>query len=165
MNKCVGYGVVIASLMTLSTAQVYAKEKNVGPNWRAAPVYTTASLAAGFQPDPWIYDIQAGGSQEVSGLGSDCVGYINYSAPDIDLNYQAGSILPLHIYVRSSSDTTLIVYGPDGRWYCNDDSSGLNPMVTFNNPASGNYNIWVGVFGSDELRPARVLISELTPSD
>ena len=43
------------------------------------------------------------------------------------LNYRAGSY-PLIISVASRSDTTLVVNGPDGSWYCDDDGGnyGLN---------------------------------------
>ena len=43
-------------------------------------------------------------------------------APDYRLNYQAGGNWPLHIFAQSDSDTTLAVNGPDGTWYCDDDS-------------------------------------------
>ncbi|MCC5854933.1 MAG: hypothetical protein JJU10_04520 [Idiomarina sp.] len=135
------------------------------PDWRATPVYTTAHLSAGFIPDPWSHEIQAGGSWEVEGLGNDCVGYINRSAPDIDLMYDAGSYMSLFVYVRAQADTTLVINAPDGRWYCNDDFDGLNPMVTFHKPQSGMYNIWVGVYGGSSLSPATVYISEINPSN
>src|SRR5690554_3720282 len=94
MNKVKLAVMISAGALAVAMAPSLAKEKNEGPNWRAAPVFTTANLAAGFNPDPWTYDMQAGGSQAVSDLGAGCGGYINFSAPDIDLNYEAGSILP-----------------------------------------------------------------------
>lgn len=134
------------------------------PDWRAAPTYTTVDLTAGFTPDPWRQSLQAGGSDAVSPkLGSNCTGYINDAAPDVDLNYTAGSST-LHLRAVSSGDTTLVVYDPAGNWYCSDDALGLDPVVTFTSPRSGNYNIWVGTHGSS-LEDAELLITELNPAD
>ena len=148
----------VATFIAVST-QVVAQE----PNWRASPTYTTVNLRAGFEPDPWTINIEAGGSMQTpSHLGYDCTGYIHGEAPDVDLNYTAGSY-NLYIHVVSPSDTTLVINAPDGRWYCNDDTIGLNPMVMFSNPRSGNYNIWVGTYSSGRLEPATLLITEIDP--
>ena len=90
--------------------------------------------------------VQAGGNIDASRLGSPCTGFIA-RAPDVRLTYNAGS-LPLIISVAARADTTLVVNGPDGRWYCDDDSGDapLNPMVRFNDPADGRYEIWIGTF-------------------
>lgn len=95
-------------------------------------------------------------------LGPGCTGYINFSAPDVDLNYTPGRS-HLFIQVESDVDTTLVIYGPDRRWYCNDDFGSLNPMVVFHNPPQGNYNIWVGRHGSSQLAPATLKITEINP--
>ena len=91
-----------------------------------------------------------------------CRGYIT-NAPDVRLNFQGGSNLPLILSVNSGADTTLVVNGPDGSWYCSDDEgvNGMNPMVRFNSPQSGRYEIWVGTYGSASLAPAQLHISEL----
>jgi len=113
----------------------------------AAPAtYGSIRLNSGFTPDPHSVSLTAGGSIDASTIGSPCTGSIA-RAPDYELTYTAGS-LPLYIYATASSDTTLVVNGPDGQWYCDDDSNGgTNPQVTFNTPASGTYDIWVGTFG------------------
>jgi len=47
----------------------------------------------------------------------------------------------------SSSDTTLIINGPDGSWSCNDDGYGDGDAeVRFNRPQDGTYDIWIGTF-------------------
>lgn len=137
------------------------------------PSYGDTSLRAGFAPDPYIVDLQSGGAVSALGLrdsGSGhavrdarCRGYIA-DAPDFSLYYTEGSgVLPLRIGASSSADTTLVVNGPDGRWYCDDDSGdGLNPLIHFNNPSGGRYDIWVGTFGSASLANARLFISELS---
>lgn len=133
------------------------------PNWRAEPTYTTVNLTAGFMPDPWRQSLQAGGGDAVSAkLGANCTGHIHNAAPDVDLNYTAGSGT-LYIRVASSADTTLVVYDPAGNWYCSDDAVGLDPVVTFSSPRTGNYNIWVGTHGGS-LQSAELQITELNPS-
>ncbi|AXY42182.1 peptidase S1 [Halomonas sp. JS92-SW72] len=161
-QRTVNAAAVCAALAFSLSAAAWAKGSGQ-PDWRAAPLYDTVTLAAGFVPDPWERQLQAGGGDEVGHeLGPGCTGYINASAPDVDLNYQAANS-PLYIHVVSDSDTTLVVNGPDGRWYCNDDFSGLDPALIFQNPLSGYYNIWVGVHGSSELRAATLRITELNP--
>ena len=59
-------------------------------------------------------------------------------------------------------DTTLVVNAADGSWHCNDDFDGLNPAITFEAPASGQYDIWVGVYGEAGVAPAGLYISEVT---
>lgn len=153
------WAAIIAAVLLAGASAAVAQE----PNWQATPTYTTTNLQSGFTPDPWTLKIDAGGSTAVSGsLGPNCTGYIHAGAPDVDLNYTPGDY-SLYIRARSSADTTLVVYGPDRRWYCNDDQQGLDPVVTFNNPQGGNYNIWVGVHGSDNLEPATLEISEMNP--
>lgn len=111
---------------------------------------------AGFTPDPIQVSIYSGGSIDASRLGGACVGMIA-SAPDYEFTYTAGSF-PLSFGVVSSGDTSLVINGPDGRWYCNDDAEGLNPVLTWGRPPSGSYDIWVGAVG--EASSATLLISE-----
>jgi hypothetical protein len=107
--------------------------------------------------------VRSGGNVDVSEtLGGSCAGFVS-DAPDYDLNFTAGAAgLPLIISVDAGEDTTLVINGPDGSWYCDDDSGeGLNPSVQFNQPATGLYDIWVGTYGSRENVPATLSISEL----
>jgi len=131
-------------------------------DFNATPNYGTFNLRTGFTPDPGVIAVQSGGSLDASRIASNCAGFIT-SAPDVRLVYEAGS-LPLIISVASRSDTTLVVNGPDGRWYCDDDGgvNGLNPSLRFSHPASGRYEIWVGTYGHAALQDARLNISELT---
>lgn len=133
----------------------------VAQNVNGQPNYGTVTLRSGFLPDPRVIALQSGGSIDVSQLNSNCRGFIS-EAPDVRLVYSAGS-LPLYISVDSSADTTLVVNGPDGEWYCDDDGGtrGLNPSIRFETPQSGRYEIWVGTYGSASLRNARLHISEL----
>ncbi len=135
--------------------------QNNTPNVSANPRYGTANLRAGFTPDPYSVNVTAGGNTDARtlGLGSSCVGYIATSQPDFRLNYQSGNF-PLSFRVRSNADTTLVINGPDGRWYCNDDTDGVNPRVNFSRPQSGQYDVWVGTFGSNSA-PAVLSVTEL----
>jgi hypothetical protein len=78
------------------------------------------------------------------------------------VNYTSGSF-PLYIFAQSREDTTLVVNLPDGSWICNDDFEGLNPGIVLQRPPTGQYDIWVGVFGGGSKIPARLGISELPP--
>lgn len=132
-----------------------AQEVNGEPN------YGSFSLSAGFNPDPQRIDVRSGGSIDASGIDASCRGFVS-ARPDIRLNYSAGS-LPLIISVASEADTTLVVNGPDGRWYCDDDSgeNGLNPSVRFSSPRGGRYEVWVGTYGNTDNLDATISISEL----
>ena len=103
------------------------------------------------------------GSIDATTLGNGCNGHIA-NAPDFQLTYNAGSF-PLYFSVLSDADTTLVINGPDGSWYCNDDTNGLNPVVVFGDgggtATSGTYDVWVGTFG-DSNANATLYISELS---
>lgn len=116
------------------------------------------NLSAGFTPDPYRVQITAGGSIDGGRLPGSCVGKIS-NAPDFEVTYSAGG-LPLVFRTLSSVDTTLIINGPNGQWYCDDDSFGDgDAQVRFNNPQSGTYDIWVGTYG-DSPAAATLLITE-----
>lgn len=132
------------------------------PDVRAEPLYGTLTLSSGFQPDPQVRTIQAGGSAQNPISGSGCAGYLNIERPDLDLNFTPGAY-PLFIYVRASSDTTLLVNLPDGSWVCSDDVTGNNPMVQLAQPMAGNYNIWVGTYQAGATQEATVYLSEVAP--
>ncbi|MFO8232745.1 MAG: hypothetical protein R6U20_08770 [Longimonas sp.] len=157
--RSVSFILVGIILFALSALPAQAQQ----PNWRATPTYDTISLSSGFSPDPQSHSVRAGGSTAIPFQG--CSGYIHMDAPDMDLNYQSGSY-PLSIEVQSDVDVTLLVYTPDGEWLCDDDSgSGTNARLEFDAPQSGNYNIWVGTYGSGGDTPsASVVFSELRGS-
>jgi hypothetical protein len=123
------------------------------------PTYGQVTLNAGFTPDPYTVPLTSGGNIDAQLLGGNCRGMIA-NAPDFRLNYNAGSFA-LYISAISNSDTTLVINGPNGQWYCDDDAGGnLNPLVVFNAPMSGQYDIWVGSYGGG-FHDATLRISEL----
>ena len=131
-------------------------------DYNAAPNFGTILLRTGFTPDPRVIAIRSGGAIDAHRISPACAGFIS-AAPDVRLNYTAGA-LPLILSVTARADTTLVINGPDGRWHCDDDggANGNNPMVRFNAPQSGRYEIWIGTYGDRGLRPGRLHISELT---
>jgi serine protease Do/protease YdgD len=139
---------------TLATAPAMAQ------NFNLPPAFGTVTLNAGFMPDPHNVNLTAGGNIPADRLGPDCAGTIA-DAPDVRLNYTGGGF-PLYLYANSSADVTLVVNLPDGTWLCNDDLNGTDPGVVLSRPASGQYDIWVGVF-SGGTAPARLGISEIPP--
>ena len=113
-------------------------------DYALAPSFGSANLTANFQPDPYHVAITAGGPIDVSTSVKGCVGMIA-DAPDFRLNYNAGDF-PLFMYVNAQVDTTLLVNAPDGSWHCNDDTRGLDPVIHFQSPLTGQYDIWIGTW-------------------
>ena len=132
------------------------------PDWRPEPRYRTLNLRADFQPDPQEVPVDAGGDREATSIRPDCLGWIDFSRPDVDVNYEAGQF-PLYFSAVSQSDTTIVVNDPQGNWHCNDDFEGLNPGIVFQRPLSGNYNIWVGTLSRGPTQRATVRVSEVPP--
>jgi hypothetical protein len=108
-----------AALPSAALAQSKSLQQ-VDPSARAT--YGDYRLNAGFPDDPYTIYVTAGGDVDASYVASGCSGSVAY-APDAQVTYRAGS-LPFIIRTESDSDTTLLVNGPDGRWYCDDDSGG-----------------------------------------
>lgn len=133
-------------------------------NWQATPTYGTAQLSAGFLPDPHTTQVVAGGSVENPIQGTGCRGRIAANAPDLNLSYSAGSA-SLYIYTETDVDVTLTVRAPSGEWFCNDDGGeGLDAMIAFSRPQSGQYNIWVGSYSeSNNYSTSQLHISEMQP--
>jgi serine protease Do len=121
-------------------------------------------LGSGFTPDPHEVPIVSGGSVDVAALnlGTDCTGYAA-SSPDYRLEWSGGGSR-LRFYfdpVVAGEDATLIINDAEGNWICNDDFSGLNPVVDIANPTEGQYDIWVGSFTSDDFLDGVLVITEL----
>ena len=126
------------------------------------PSYGTTDLASGFQPDPLVIQVRSGGSIDAQSINPGCKGFIA-SAADVRINFTADT-LPLIISVASDADTTLVVNGPDGAWYCDDNGgqNGHNPSLRFNRPQSGQYNIWIGAIDANSLQATELNVSEVT---
>jgi hypothetical protein len=116
-------------------------------------------LTGGFGPDSYNVTAYAGGDIDASGIAGGCVGMVGES-DQVTLSFTAYGG-PLIITAYSEADTSLVVNAPDGRWYCNDDTDGLNPQVRWNRAQSGVYNIRVGAVSSNAQGvPVAVAIME-----
>ena len=125
----------------------------------SAPCYGQITLSSGFPNDPHSVQVFAGGPVNGGALPGACVGNIG-DAPDYRVNFRSNGSGPLIFRTVSGADTTLIINGPDGSWYCDDDSFGDGDAeVRFARPASGAYDVWVGAFtGNPE---AVLLVTEI----
>lgn len=133
------------------------------PDFSLDPAYGAVDLQAGFTPDPHTKEIAAGGTIDASSLGGNCVGWVA-RAPDYRVNWTAGSgANPLIFSVQSDADTTLVINDAQGNWVCDDDggNEGLNPAISFSNPVSGQYDVWVGTFTQGDLQDSTLSVSEL----
>ncbi len=145
-----------AAAITLMAAPAYAQRIQSS----AQGTFGTVNLVSGFTPDPRITTVEAGGPIDVSTVSDNCRGFIA-ERPSFTLNYRKGE-LPLYIGVVADDDTTLVIRSPNGQWMCDDDSGdNLNPVVSWSQPRNGRYQIWVGRFGSADLAPAQLYISEI----
>lgn len=151
---------LVASVVAVTLAVATPSEAQ---NWKAAPLYGTVDLTAGFMPDPVSRTLRAGGNDSNTIPGAGCTGYINAAAPDFDLSYTAGSS-SLYVYARAGSDLTLLIHDPSGAWHCSDDWDGTDPLVTFASPLSGSYNVWVGTFEAGSPQDATLYFTEIDPS-
>lgn len=132
------------------------------PNADLRPNSGTLNLRAGFGDDPRRVTVSAGGDLEASrGTGDFCWGNIS-EAPDVWVNYSANGQHDLYLSMQSDRDTTLVVQGPDGQWYCDDDSAEeLNPGIRVSEPVTGRYAIWAGRFSGEAQAEATLFVSEL----
>lgn len=145
-------------LLGLLLSMAVAPTALAQPNPDAEPTAGTATLAPGFDPDPYAMDVMAGGPAEAATASADCPGYVAV-APSAVLDY-GGSGDPIHLFVRASTDTVLLVQTPDGEWLCNDDEEGLNPGL-YLEPTAGRHAVWVGTFSdtASAEAPATLYVS------
>lgn len=130
-----------ATLLALSV--VFSVAASAQPRTSASPQHTLSIADAAVSTS-----LRAGGSDRNAVPGSGCSGYIDNAQPSAKLTVEGDG--PLAIYAVSSSDTTLLVSDPAGRWHCSDDANGSNPAVTFARAAPGTYVVWVGTFSPDQ---------------
>jgi hypothetical protein len=132
-------------------------------DYTLASNFGSTDLTAGFTPDPFSVDIVSGGPIDVSYVGDDCNGFAT-AASDYDVTYTAGGqdLLRFYFVAETADDTTLIVNAPDGSWHCNDDAPGtIDPMIDFDDPADGRYDIWIGSYESGNEIAGTLYVTEL----
>jgi hypothetical protein len=108
------------------------------------------TLSPGFSPDPQILIGRSGGTVQASQYGTTptgpCRGTIG-AAPNHVFDVTA-PMARFRFTVRSSVDTTLVVRGPSGALFCQDDSDGFNPEIRAD-LGVGRYEVFVGSYSSD----------------
>lgn len=136
-------------------------------------------LRTGFTPDPWGFNLTAGGGSNPIDLRSlgltdsttndNCLGFVT-RRPDFRFYFEAGQRFPLarfYVITQNGADATLLVNQPDGSWRCNDDhhhqgwGHNLMPAIDFHNPQSGRYDVWVGTYDASSHNPATLYVTEL----
>lgn len=150
-------------LAAAATACVMIAGAASAQDYDADPNYGELSLSAGFTPDPALLSLLAGGDVSAADKFEGCTGFVS-TAPDMRLFWDgsAKGALNLKISALSNADTTLVVNGPDGRWYCDDDGGeDSNPLVELT-PLAGRYEIWVGTYTQGETKRAVLSISEIS---
>lgn len=149
--------IVAASTLLLAMGAAQAQDAGL------TPTFGSIKLTSGFEPDPYLVEMQAGGDVDVFDLAPGCAGYVA-DAPDLRVSYAAGEN-PLTFRAESTEDTTLVVLGPGGEWFCDDDAGGnFNPQIVLEAPASGQYNIWVGAYTPGDFPDTTLSITELAPA-
>lgn len=140
-------------------------------DWTADPTYGDLFLDEYFTPDPIVMDGLAGGKVDlrrssVNGLPRSVDGFVA-QAPDLDLYYTTSGDLRLTVLIDGYGvDTVLLIRDPDGRWHFSDDSPHYPAReqivsVTFDQPTSGLYSIWVGTIAEGWLADVDMGISEM----
>jgi hypothetical protein len=121
--------------------------------------YGAISLTSGFLPDPQMRQGMSGGPMDAMSMNSSCRGYID-SNPDHVL-YLNSPFNFLRIYASSQADTTLVVRGPNGEMYCNDDTFGFNPSVDLQGAQPGVYQVFVGSYSQGDSQPYNIGFTEM----
>jgi hypothetical protein len=108
------------------------------------PYYGGVTLSAG---SDHAVQLVAGGEVNAATLGAPCHGYIA-GAPDYSINVRTSGGRGIGIGATSAtSQVVLVIYSPDGYWYCDDDAgTGVLPILASDNALPGPYLVWVGTF-------------------
>jgi hypothetical protein len=148
------FAVASAAFVSLACGAAYAQNTDLDPS------FGTTTLVSGFRPDPVVVQVRSGGSIDAQTINPGCKGFIA-GAPDVRLQFEAAT-QPLIVSVASDADTTLVIHGPDGGWYCDDNSGSnhRNPSLRFSHPQSGQYDVWIGAPAANSLAAAELNVSE-----
>jgi hypothetical protein len=125
-----------------------------------AQVYGDVTLGSGFS-ETEVSGVGGGSrsAKSVAGTEStatgDCVGYVDGQS-DHSLILKKG-FRSLTVTSVSSTDTTMVIKGPDGVW-CNDDLRDKNAGITGDWKA-GTYEVWVGSYGKSKSVPYTLKIT------
>lgn len=148
------------TIFAAALAALFATPVLACPNYQAPPSFGDIALSAGFMPDPYVRNITAGGRYDLAG----CLGFNGWggsvaSAPDFDL-YWNGSSAQLTFAAEVPADAVLLINGPNGEWYYDDDTYGTNPVIRINNPQPGLYDVWIGAYNGTRGNRGQLVITE-----
>ncbi|MGV8840964.1 MAG: hypothetical protein ACWA6X_11740 [Bauldia sp.] len=133
------------------------------PNYSLRAAFGEINLPGNFVPDPYVRNVTAGGGYYLPNCGLNWNGWVA-AAPDFQFVYGGQNLgYPLTIGINSAYDTVILINGPDGRFYFNDDAGGawgLGAAFTFRNPVPGVYDIWIGTYQRASGLPAQLIITE-----
>lgn len=101
-------------------------------------------LADGFSPDPMILVGAAGGPRDARSIHPTCNGHVAL-VPSHTLSVET-PMSSLRIFAHAEGDTTLVVQLSDGRFVCNDDGEGTDPIVDIENLPIGQHHVFVGTY-------------------
>jgi hypothetical protein len=74
-----------------------------------------------------------------------CAGHVGIDAPDAIVTLGQREEM-ISLFATSQTDLVMAVRTPEGQWYCNDDSFGLNPAVQVYGASAGDYLVYVGAY-------------------
>lgn len=148
---------VIAALVALGAAAPAL----ACPDWKAAPHFGTIDLRAGFEPDPHVQRITAGGTTDLRRCFSTGEAGFVTTRPDFDLNWYGQSDRLTIAAQVPGADAILLVNTPSGEWYYSDDERGSDPALTFTDPEPGLYDIWIGTYDGSRRNPGLLIFTEL----
>lgn len=98
---------------------------------------------------PQTFNVVAGGENTLEECGLGALGFGQFrSVPDVSFVPPMLNGQPLTLSVDSDCDPAMLVNTADGAWHFNDDATGLNPALTFSDPAEtdGQLDVWIGTF-------------------
>lgn len=108
---------------------------------------------------PYSMQVVSGGNIDASrvGLPSNCRGFVTQN-PDVIVQYQQPG-RQLGFFAEAQGDTTLVVRGPNGQWWCSDDEGGnRNPLIAMVNAQPGQYEVWVGSYNAGQQIQSRFVV-------
>jgi hypothetical protein len=148
---------ILALVLALTSTARAQGDAATGSQTPAA--YVTINLAAGFPLDPFLVSANGGGAVDASTLAPDCTGFI-HTDPTVTVNW-TGEADFIKAFFVSDHDPTLVIQTPDGAYLCNDDANALllDPVVRIDEPAAGQYNVWVGSAAADQLLPGVLVLT------
>ncbi|WP_068296574.1 hypothetical protein [Pararhodobacter sp. CCB-MM2] len=150
---------IAAAGAAFSTAMAGAAAAQQCPDWQLGGIPITTDAETAWVPQQ--YPLFAGGGLDLNACGTvQGVGRVT-PAPNFTIQYDAMTFgRDLEFRVETECDTTLLINDSTGQWHFNDDANGtLQPAMRLPAAASGQYDVWVGTFGSQSCQATLVVES------